>query len=326
MTGISYIYDMKPYKLLLLLMLPPLLTACEKTVPVSSVSVMPASMQMKVGEVWYLSVVVSPDNATDPSVFWETSDASVVMVDAGKVTAISPGSAKVSAIAVDGGKTGSCDITVIDPSCPDNPDNPDNPENPDIAATSITLSESELILPKAGTVVLTATLEPSNSTDKVTWSSSDTSVATVSKDGTVTAVSGGQAVITASAGSVSATATITVEVPVTYISPEHRSITLPLGQTYQASLIIEPEDATPKDFTVEWSMFYSSPVVFDVTRDGKVTATAIGVNSCHAKITYTHYDFATCAYVQVEDECVMEVVVVNEENGNHEGFDNENWD
>jgi surface protein len=76
------------------------------------------------------------------------------------------------------------------------------PLNPSTAGevTQITLSETELSMKTGDTVAITATVSPENATDKtVTWSSSDTSVATVS-DGSVTAISKGTATITAASG------------------------------------------------------------------------------------------------------------------------------
>ena len=79
-----------------------------------------------------------------------------------------------------------------------------------VAVTGVTLSQSSVTLDIGGTVTLTATVAPSNATDNtVTWSSSNTSVATVN-GGKVTAVAEGSATITASAGGKSATCSVTV--------------------------------------------------------------------------------------------------------------------
>lgn len=65
---------------------------------------------------------------------------------------------------------------------------------------------------------MTATVTPADTTDAVTWSSSDETVATVSEDGTVTGIKEGTAVITATAGNVKAECTVTVKVPATKIT------------------------------------------------------------------------------------------------------------
>ena len=79
-----------------------------------------------------------------------------------------------------------------------------------IPATGITLSKTSLNLKKGDSATLTATVTPSGSTDSVSWTSSNTSVATVS-NGVVTAVGKGSATITATAGSKSAACTVNVK-------------------------------------------------------------------------------------------------------------------
>lgn len=78
-------------------------------------------------------------------------------------------------------------------------------------ATSITLTKSELTLPVGDSDTLTATVTPEGSTDTVVWSSSKIDVATVDATGKVTAVAPGEATITATAGTKTATCTVKVE-------------------------------------------------------------------------------------------------------------------
>ena len=67
-----------------------------------------------------------------------------------------------------------------------------------VAVTSITLNKEELTLVKGEEETLTATVNPENATDKtVTWTSSDTGIATVDKNGKVSALKGGEAIIMA---------------------------------------------------------------------------------------------------------------------------------
>ena len=77
-------------------------------------------------------------------------------------------------------------------------------------ATSISLDQTELTLLPGETATLNATVLPEDSTDKVEWSSSDETIATV-KDGEVTAVAFGEATITAKAGEKTATCSVKVE-------------------------------------------------------------------------------------------------------------------
>ncbi|MGN1027790.1 MAG: Ig-like domain-containing protein [Faecousia sp.] len=79
----------------------------------------------------------------------------------------------------------------------------------EIPATGITLSAVSLNFTAGTSQTLTATVEPSDSTDAVIWSSSNPSVATVS-NGVVTPVANGDCIITATAGSVSASCSVNV--------------------------------------------------------------------------------------------------------------------
>ena len=79
---------------------------------------------------------------------------------------------------------------------------------------SVTLSQNEGVLNIGKSVTLTATVAPENAADAaITWSSSDEAVATVDSNGKVTAVSPGNATITATAGEESANYEVTVEQP-----------------------------------------------------------------------------------------------------------------
>lgn len=98
-------------------------------------------------------------------------------------------------------------LTYTAPEVPD--DGGDEPTT--VPATSVTLSASTLTFTNSDTKTLTATVEPSNTTDTVVWTTNASDVATVS-DGVVTPKGNGSATITATAGSVSASCTVTVEI------------------------------------------------------------------------------------------------------------------
>lgn len=86
---------------------------------------------------------------------------------------------------------------------------------PAVAATEITLNPDTIVLTSVNeTKTLEATLTPANTTDAVSWSSSNDTVATVSDDGLVTAVGAGSATITATAGAVSDNCTVKVSLPI----------------------------------------------------------------------------------------------------------------
>lgn len=152
------------------------------TVAVTSVSLNKTSLSFTgTGASQTLTATVSPSNATNKTVTWSSSNTSVATVSNGVVKAVGFGTATITAKS-NNGKTASCKVTV----------NPIQPTG--IKATP----ETSTLYGLNGTVKLTANVMPSNATNKaVTWSSNNTSVATVSSDGTVKAVGYGTATITA---------------------------------------------------------------------------------------------------------------------------------
>ena len=101
----------------------------------------------------------------------------------GKVTAVSPGEATITATTEDGSYTDTCTVTV---------------NKRIIDVTGITVSPESLTLTEGETGDLTAAIEPEDADNKnVTWSSSDEAVATVDENGKVTGVSEGTAIVRA---------------------------------------------------------------------------------------------------------------------------------
>ena len=175
----------------------------QQPIPVSSVSISGSGvsngkLSLKSGASVQLTATVNPSNATDKTVSWTSSNSSAAKVSDGKVTAVKAGTATITATA--GGKTASVVVTVAD--------------NP-VTSVSISgdgVSGGKLSLKAGASAQLTATVKPDDATDrKVTWTSSDSSVANVMGTGVVTAGSkAGTATIKATAGGKSASVTVTV--------------------------------------------------------------------------------------------------------------------
>ena len=147
----------------------------------------------------------------------------------------------------------------------------------DVKVSRITLSASTgLALTKGQTQKLTATVAPANATKKeVKWSTSNKNVATVSENGLVTAVGGGDATITCTAqdgSGVKATCNVTVTVPVSGIQLSQTSAALMVGDTLTLTKTIYPSDATNQ--AVTWTS--SSDAVASVDSNGKITAKTAG--------------------------------------------------
>ncbi|GHV67934.1 hypothetical protein FACS1894199_14350 [Bacteroidia bacterium] len=164
-----------------------------------SVSLNKTSTTLLIDSTETLTATVLPATATNQNVSWGSSDATVASVDStGKVTAKAAGTATITVTTADGSKTATCTVTVSAAS---------------VAVTGVTISPTTLSLAPNATQKLTAIIAPTNATNKdVTWTSSNTSVATVATDGRVTAKAVGTATITVTTddGSKMATCAVTV--------------------------------------------------------------------------------------------------------------------
>ena len=86
----------------------------EETVPVSDIELSHESLDLQEGETVQLIATVIPSDATDKNVVWNSDTPSVATVDqSGLVTAVSSGTAIITATAQDGGKTASCTVSVV---------------------------------------------------------------------------------------------------------------------------------------------------------------------------------------------------------------------
>ena len=175
-----------------------LAAAMDPVYMVNYITLSQGSLILDLSATTQLSATVNPAYATNGSVAWTSSDTSVATVDQnGLVSAIAVGRCIITCTAKDGsGMSASCSVRVAR------------------LVTSITLNETSLSLNSGDTHTLTATVSPSDATDKgITWSSSNTGVATVDANGLVTAIAAGTCTITATAkdgSGVVATCVVTV--------------------------------------------------------------------------------------------------------------------
>lgn len=256
-----------------------------------SITLDKTAVEMYVGdEPVTLTATILPETTTDKTVTWTSSKTSVVTVDdEGNITAVANGTATITATAKDGsGKSATCSVTVK------------------THVESVSLNKSEVALYNGKTTSLTATVLPSNASNKsVTWTSSDESVATVSVSGTYATVKGiarGNAIITATSvdGEITASCNVTVNQYVQSITLDKTSITMYVGDDpVLISTTISPENASDKSLT--WTS--SKTTVATVDEDGKVTAVANGTATITAKAKDGSGAKATCSvtvYTHVE--------------------------
>ena len=145
-----------------------------------------------------------------------------------------------------------------------------------INTTALSINKTSTTLNKGATETLTVTRTPSSvSYPTISWSSSNTSVATVNSSGVVTAVGNGTATITATTTdgtNISKTCSVTVRTPVTGVTVSPTTLTLNVGGTYTLAKTITPSDASNQN--VVWSTDNTS--IATVDSSGKVTAVSKG--------------------------------------------------
>lgn len=167
----------------------------DKLVAVSSITIDgEQTLTLKVNEVATLVATVLPDNATDKTIEWTSSDNDVVEVARGRLLAHKAGDAVITATAKDGqGAKATVTVKVI------------------VEAESVEVSGAKHVAIN-GTVTFAATVAPENATDKtVTWTTDNDKIATVDKNGVLTGVAEGKVVVTATtANGKTATATVYV--------------------------------------------------------------------------------------------------------------------
>lgn len=252
-------------------------------VAVTGVTLDKTSASVEAGQTLQLTATVSPTNADNKNVSWTSNNPTVANVDQnGLVTAYSAGNATITVTTEDGSKTATCTVTVTEPAAP-------------VAVTGVSLNKSTTSIYVGASETLTATVAPADATNKaVTWSSNNTSVASVN-NGVVTGVAIGQATITAKTvdGNFTATCAVTVEtapiINVTGVTLNKTSLELQVGKNETLTATVAPSNAANKNVT--WSS--SNSGVASVS-NGLVTAIAAGT----ATITVTTEDgnkTATCS-------------------------------
>ena len=197
---------------------------------VTEVKLDKTNLALEVGGTATLTATVEPDNATNQNVTWESDNTTVATVDTyGNVTAIGAGTAIITVTTQDGTFEATCAVTVTAAPVP---------------VTGVSLNKDSLALGVGDSETLTATVAPDNATNQaVTWTSSDSTVATVDQNGVVTALARGTAVITATAADgsgASASCTVTVS---SYLPPANPNYRITVEATQGGAVTADPTAA-----------------------------------------------------------------------------------
>ena len=260
-----------------------------------SVSLNKTELSIEKGKTESLIATVMPEDATNKHLVWSSSDTQVAAVDNdGTVTALKGGTATVT-VALDGNPElhATCLVTVI------------------ANAESVSLNKTELSIEKGKTESLIATVMPEDATNKhLVWSSSDTQVAAVDNDGTVTALKGGTATVTVALDGnpeLHATCLVTVIANAESVSLNKTELSIEKGKTESLIATVMPEDATNKHLV--WSS--SDTQVAAVDNDGTVTALKGGTATVTVALDGNPELHATCL-VTVNDPTGIENNVLSE--------------
>jgi uncharacterized protein YjdB len=239
-----------------------------------------SKLELKVGEYYYIKAAITPKDATDTNLTWESANTKIAVVDAeGKVMAKSAGSALII-VKTDNGGMAYCEVTVRQP------------------VKGLMLNFSEKTIYTRGTFQLSASITPSSATNlDVTWKSSNEKVATVSKNGEITGITGGTAVITCTTvdGGFAATCVVIVREAVTTVKLNYETYNLGKGKSFTLTAAVSAETATNQK--VVWLSSDDSIAV--VNQKGKVTGISVG----YATITASAVDGS-----DAEASCEVRVV------------------
>ena len=158
----------------------------EKVIEVTNININETSLTLKEGENFKLNATISPSNATNKTIQWVSDNTDVARVsNAGVVSGVSIGKAKIYAMS-ESGVYIICEVQVIK-------------AKKEIEVTDLSFDTSEVTLKKGDKKTLKVVVSPVDATSyTITWSSSNSSVASVSLTGVVNALKAGETIITAS--------------------------------------------------------------------------------------------------------------------------------
>lgn len=305
-------------RILLLLFLVVFLISCSEDEPVvTGISLDKSELTLKIGESYQFKLSHMPLKAKSPKCQWYLSkyypncegcesyeSYEVGTIDQnGLFTAIRDGEAYVTVFTLEDydpvtykSYDATCKVTVLP-----------------IEATSLTLNKTEEIMNIGETISLEAKIEPENTTHKdVKWESNNPNIVSVRNDevfggkAVVTALQEGEAIITASVGSITATCKITVNpTKLEGISFDQAEKTVKEGESFVLTPVFTPENASNKK--VIWTS--SNQSIATVDQEGKVSTHSFG--ECIIKAISEDGGFEAICKVIVLEPTIEEAIKVN---------------
>lgn len=241
---------------------------------VTSITIDPSDVSISIGEYKTLTAKITPTTINSVDLKWISSNEKVVKInEQGKkyvtIQGVSGGSAVITAINQQNVVVGFCNVTVKQP------------------VTSIVLSQTNVTISLAeSSFMLKATVLPTTATNqKLSYTSTNSSIVRVDDTGKVTLVSAGTAAIVVSSvdtPSISTICNVVVTTPVTGVEIDANALSMVVGESKRLTYTIIPTTASNKEVT--WST--SDPRVCSISSTGTITAVNVGT----ATVTVTTKD------------------------------------
>ena len=279
--------------------------AKDRTIHVINVTLSEETLRIEKGDVHALIATVLPNNATDKSITWDSSDKTVATVENGVVTALAAGDTTITVTTTDGAKTASCEVTVTDSH---------------VAVTSVSVSGTDVVegnvalkLGEKITSKLTATVLPETASNKrVAWTSSDDTKVTVSASGQVTALAETTDPVTIKATSEDdptkfGSVTVTVAAA-DIVDPTVHVSSISLGQDKEFD--ISHDQSTVLTAVISPSNAYDRAVSFEIVSGSDVVALgeAYGANSI--KVNFLKVGQAVIKATSHEDNTITDEITL----------------
>lgn len=232
-------------------------------------------LTVAVGDTYQVIATPNPNNSTETTFKWASKDNSIATVNSsGKITGVKAGETIIT-VKTQSGSVEYLYVTVYD------------------QVTALKLNYTKKTITKGKKFTLKATFTPSNATNKkVTWSSSNSKIASVTSGGVVSGVRGGVAVITAVSqdGGHVATCIVTVKQPVTSITLNRSSYTLGIGKSITLKATVKSTYSSNQK--LKWTS--SNVKIATVSSKGVVTGKKLGTVTIRCSATDGSGEYATC--------------------------------
>lgn len=251
-------------------------------IEVERIEILTDEINLKSSETYTIKTIVYPLNATNPKIIWETNDTRIATInDEGFVVARTSGTTYLTAYASNGV---SASVTV-------------NVQSPPVSLSSIVLSPSTLSLEKGDTYQTKISFIPINADiSKVSYTSSNNNIVSVSNSGLITALKEGSATVTARVNGIIDSINVNVIktntlIDVYSVKINKNDFSLKVGEAVALKATITPENATNK--VVTWTSSNTNIVTVDSNgsvkgkNEGSAVITATSTNGKKSTVNVT---------------------------------------